>query len=359
MALMGSPTPLATTYAEARSEFLEAVDDADGRLISYQCPAPGREAENLTLDVAAFGPENAGAAILIVSGTHGVEGYAGSALQQRWLRAGRPHVGDDVAVVLLHALNPYGFSWVRRVNEDNIDLNRNFIDWDAPLPHNEDYDGLADLLVPTDWSDEAQEATTTKLMESAIEHGMEWMQATVSSGQYRHPAGLFYGGAGPAWSQDTLRAIAADQLAQFSRLAIIDLHTGLGPAGHGELILPGGPGDPAYERAVSWWGDDEVKSMVEGESLSADLSGEWLSRLPGWIPGTEVTGVALEFGTVDQLEVMAALRADHWMHAHGDPTGAGSADVRAGMRAAFAVDESEWVDQIDDRFNWALQRVEL
>ena len=90
---------------------------------------------------------------MVVSGTHGVEGYCGSALQSRWLEscvADRPH---EFAVVCLHGLNPYGFSWVRRTNEDNVDLNRNFIDWDRPPPANPGYDEIADLLVPREWTD--------------------------------------------------------------------------------------------------------------------------------------------------------------------------------------------------------------
>ena len=29
---------------------------------------------------------------------------------------------------MIHALNPFGFAHLRRANEDNVDLNRNFVD---------------------------------------------------------------------------------------------------------------------------------------------------------------------------------------------------------------------------------------
>ena len=41
-------------------------------------------------------------------------------------------------VVLLHAINPWGFSWARRVTEDNVDLNRNFRDFSRPAPPGSD-----------------------------------------------------------------------------------------------------------------------------------------------------------------------------------------------------------------------------
>ena len=69
-----------------------------------------------------------------MSGTHGVEGYCGSGIQIGFLKEGLfAELPDDMSVVLLHAMNPYGFSNDRRVNEDNVDLNRNFLDFAAPI----------------------------------------------------------------------------------------------------------------------------------------------------------------------------------------------------------------------------------
>ncbi len=125
----------------------------------------------------------------IVSGTHGVEGFTGSALQHHWWdhhHADRP---DALRVVHLHAFNPHGFSWVRRVNEDNVDLNRNFIDWSQPPPANEDYGGIAQLLVPDAWDDDTQESTLLALLAYADEVGFDRLQEIVSGGQYTHPTG--------------------------------------------------------------------------------------------------------------------------------------------------------------------------
>ncbi len=88
--------------------------------------------------------------LFLASGTHGVEGLCGSGIQHFLLRDGvAARVPDDVALVLLHAVNPFGFAWLRRVNEDNVDLNRNFLDHAAPHPENADYDGLADAVNPS------------------------------------------------------------------------------------------------------------------------------------------------------------------------------------------------------------------
>ena len=129
----------------------------------------------------------------------------------------------------------------------------------------------------------------------------------------------------------------------------MDLHTGLGPWGVGELISSDGPDDPAYQRAVSWYGDD-VTSLEAGDSVSAKLAGEWLPHVAARLDGTEVTGVALEFGTVDAITVVQALRADAWLHAHGDPSGPDAGPIKAELRAAFADDDPAWIAALHERF---------
>ncbi|MEP6300168.1 MAG: DUF2817 domain-containing protein, partial [Ilumatobacter sp.] len=80
------------------------------------------------------------------------------------------------------------------------------------------------------------------------------------------------------------------------------------------------------------------------------LSGDWLAAVDGLLPGVEVTSAALEYGTVDVITVLQALRADAWLHAHGDPTGPGAGAIRAQVRAAFADDDPAWLDVVVDRF---------
>ncbi len=68
-------------------------------------------------------------ALVVSSGVHGVEGFFGSAVQLAFLEKLPPdwRPPEGAAVVLIHALNPFGFAWQRRFNEENVDLNRNFL----------------------------------------------------------------------------------------------------------------------------------------------------------------------------------------------------------------------------------------
>ena len=125
-------------------------------------------------------------------------------------------------------------------------------------------------------------------------------------GQYRHPTGIFYGGAQPVWSQRTLEAVAKSTLAGAQRTGILDLHTGLGPFGVGELIASH-PDDAGRTRLDDWYGGDYTLPS-EGTSVSADVSGDVLDALDDWVECPEITSVAIEWGTVDIVAVSNALR---------------------------------------------------
>ena len=342
--------PIPPSYATARAQFLASAAAADSRIDSFDHPRRGLDDEALAIDVAEVGPTEAPSAIVIVSGTHGVEGYLGSALQEHHLR----HLAEGEVspagptMLFVHALNPFGFSWVRRVNEDNVDLNRNFIDWSELPPSNSAYRDLADALVPTSWEPDVQEATLAQLLAHLDQLGMEGFQQAVSGGQFEYPTGLFFGGAGPTWSNRWLTEFATTRLTRFDRVAIIDLHTGLGPWGHGELISSAAPGDAALGRQRAWWGD--VTSLHDGSSVSAEVTGDWLGAVDGYMGSTEVTSVAIEYGTVDPITVLQSLRADAVLHGHLDPRSEFATSIRSQVRAAFIDDDPAWLEQCWARY---------
>lgn len=339
---------LSRTYEQAR-EAIRTAAGPDAHHEAFVHPFRGIDGEELAVDVFEVGAAAGGnasapdSAIVVVSGTHGVEGYLGSAIQRHHLTQIRDHgARPSVTTIFVHALNPFGFSWVRRVNEDNVDLNRNFIDWDSAPPDNEGYAEIADLLVPRDWSEAEQQRTLDALLGLLAELGMERAQQIISGGQYSHPTGIFYGGTGPTWSNRWLTSWIRERFASIERLAILDLHTGLGPWGHGELISSEAPGSDALDRARSWFGD--VTSIHGDDSVSAEIAGEWLGVAPDLLPQAEVTGVAIEYGTVDTLTVLQSLRADATTHAAGLARSPQGDQVRTQVRAAFVDDDPAWLD---------------
>ncbi|HWD29213.1 MAG TPA: DUF2817 domain-containing protein [Rhizomicrobium sp.] len=331
-------------YRQARHDFVHACEQAGVDVIGRVHPeVKGRDGKPLFLDTAVIGPRNAKRALLLISATHGVEGYFGSGVQTGLVREGLAgRVPKDSKIVLLHALNPYGFSWDRRVNEDNADINRNCVDFADP-PSNEPYDRLAEAISPRDVSEDGMTSANVKLIEFLKDHGAFALQEAISKGQYKYPDGVYYGGAREAWSIKMLKDVFVETLSHVKKLTVIDFHTGLGDFGAGEMITEDLPGSPAYARAKAMWGD-RVASSEAGESVSAPLSGTIDKAVAGWLKAVEHTFAALEVGTRDTRAVFNALRKDNWLHCfapgrhkHKDATA-----IRLELRDAFYPDTAEW-----------------
>ncbi|MBU2135464.1 MAG: M14 family metallopeptidase, partial [Alphaproteobacteria bacterium] len=126
-------------YRTARTRLLAAAQTHSGwthEAIAH--PLAGVDGDPVYMDVLWRGPEDATRVLTISSGTHGVEGFCGSALQLQLIEDA-PDLPTDTALMLVHAVNPYGFSHLRHVNEDNVDLNRNFVDFEAGVIENDAY----------------------------------------------------------------------------------------------------------------------------------------------------------------------------------------------------------------------------
>ena len=335
-----SVDPFASTYAQARAQFLAAAEGLP--LQSHPEPLRGLELEALAMDVARLGADDADRLLIVSSGCHGVEGYCGSGAQVALLRddAFRARARDaGVALLFIHALNPWGFSFGRRVTHEGVDLNRNFVDFRRPTPRNAGYDQLAALLLPEQWPPTG--GNELQLMSYAAAHGMPALQEAVSGGQYDHPDGVFYGGKSPTWSHNTLRMVLRQHATKCRQLGWIDLHSGLGESGVGERIFSCRDDDAAKHRAKAWWGN-RVTFMDDGSSTSANLQGNLWHTAYEECGQATYTGIGLEFGTQPMATVIDALRFDHWVARRRLPHDERVAAARAAMRHAFFTDTPEW-----------------
>lgn len=357
--MVSIPECFSESYAEARPKFCAAAAAAGGDIRSRLNPrARGPNGEALFLDTAWFGPADAENVLVLIAGTHGVEGHCGSGAEIAWLRHDGPaKLAPRTAALLIHAINPYGFAWTRRVTEDNVDLNRNFVDHDKAYPRNDGYLALADAILPREWNDESKAESNRAFAAYAQQHGAYAFQGALSSGQYSHPDGIFFGGHKPTWSNRTVRAIARDHLSSARRVAVIDFHTGLGPFGHGELICAVPPTAKSFARAKAWYGD-EMTSPEGGTSTSAVVVGIMTDAFPQELPDAEVTAIAVEYGTYPVPDVLDAVRADNWLHHRGDLASAQGKALKASMKERFFPAGDKWRDMVwaraDQTIGWAL-----
>jgi hypothetical protein len=121
----------------------------------------------------------------------------------------------------------------------------------------------------------------------------------------------------------------------------IDFHTGLGPYGYAEPIVGRTREDPGFARTRAWIGA-AVKSLHGDGSVSAEIKGDALSVLPTLLPHAAVDAIALECGIRPINEVALALRADCWLHAHGDLHAPEAKSIKSMIRSAFHADDLLW-----------------
>lgn len=347
--MTGGGDLFSSSYQQARTRFLQAAGNAGLHVEHKLHPRVGRDGEELAMDIARDGPADARHLLILSSACHGVEGYCGSGVQVAALRDAtwRKHAArQGVAVLYIHAINPYGFSHIRRTTHENVDLNRNFHDFSKPLPVNEPYRQLHPLLLPPQWPPSPENAKA--IADYVQTHGQAAYQAAITRGQHEFPDGLFYGGTQPTWSNLALREVLRAHARRAANVAWIDVHTGLGPSGLGERIYAGRDDAASVARARAWWGGGEtpVTSMFDGTSSSAFLTGLMWRSVEAECPQATYTGIALEYGTLPVMETLDALRAEHWLNLHPQAEPALAAQIKQQMLAAFYTDTPEWKEQI-------------
>lgn len=303
-----------TDYAQAAERFVRVAKSVGYTMSVKPYAATGRNGSNLYVDIARKGRMDASRVLITTSGTHGVEGFAGSAIQLSALANNLfgETLPRDMAIVHVHALNPYGFSHLRRTDEMNIDLNRNFVDWvGKKVPQDPPF---ANAVQPMFYMPEWQ--WPLPALEQFIQtSGKEVSDRTLYGGQYSYLYGLSFGGYGPAQSNLIWQEIIEEQLSNATDIGHIDFHTGLGPWAHGELIVPAQPGDWMLKQAQRWWGN-EAKSPFDGSSAATKITGFMNAALDMLKPKARVVSAALEFGTYEPEVILQALAFDNYVESH-------------------------------------------
>ena len=349
--MSADPSHFSADYATARRRFLAAAEARSARLSSRPIDARDRRGGELAVDVAYLGPDSPARVLAVSSGIHGVEGFAGSALQHQLLtdQWGGLSLPEDAGLVLVHAINPYGFSELRRVNETNVDLNRNFLAHPDEHAENPGYEELLDAINPEVLDEPTDAASREQLLGWAEQHGFPALQSALTKGQYAHPHGVQFGGTAVEASNRILREVAGSECRGARRVLWIDVHTGLGPYGIPEMITELAPEHPAYVRARAWFGDS-VKSTVAGESVSAALQGVMENGLEQSLgPDVELTALGAEFGTYDPIRVFWAMRADNWLEHHGELESEKGEAVKRELLEVFRPDDPVWYRSVLER----------
>ena len=340
--------PYAVDFAALRTAFRAAAQRAGAELFDYPHPLHGPDGQVLTTDVALLGRRDAPKLMVLISGAHGVEGAFGSTCQTAWLAQNSPwRLPDDTAILAIHLINPWATAWSRRVNEDNVDLNRNFVDWQAGAPANTRYAGLHDAFVCREWEGPERIKADEKLAAARKSLGQNGLASIVEAGQYDFPDGMFYGGDGPVWSNRTLNEILATFAGEARQVVVFDLHTGAGPYGYPALLSVASSDHPGLAWGKSIYGP-ALATVMTGRNAATDTgitataTGYISDGVRAAMPNARVLPLVVECGTLDGAAVMDAVQADNWLHLFGRVDSPLGERIKATLRAAFIPQDPDW-----------------
>lgn len=334
----------AENYSSARSKFLSAAQIAGLDVQTHEHPLTGPNGENLAVDICQVGPPDAGNVLVLTSGVHGPELMTGSGCQVGLLASGfLQNLPQNVRVILIHAANPWGAAHLRRNNEDNVDLCRNFINFETMPAHNDDYDAIKDWL-PLAFAKGAEgDAARVEIEKYKSEKGMEAFGRGFMAGQYHDETGISFGGHGPVWSNQLLQEIFAPLSDATQKICLLDYHSGLGPYAYGTTVClqTGAPLAMAKKVFGKWiLAPNDPDTLEDGKAPG--VSGHTTELHERLFAAQKPLSVVLEFG-VEAYEFTAEiLMREHRLHHDPDADKQALATAKNDLLRAFYPADDDW-----------------
>ncbi len=304
------------TYEDARANFLTEVKKLNSQYENMEISkirVPSKSGLELYVDYAYIPAQDTNINLLILtSGIHGVEGYTGSAIQQMVMKEVlQPELLRSTGLLMVHGLNPYGFKIIRRVSENNVDLNRNCaIDLALYDAVNEGYGDLYDMLNPQKEADHATNRNRNFhliAVSKIIAESMPVLRQAVLQGQYEYPEGLYFGGEDLEPQFKSLKPVFGEIMGQYSKVTSIDLHTGYGE--NGKMHLFPNPIDDQdvkqgledlFEGYEIDWGDGDDFYTIHGSFV------DWIGSL---LEVDLYLPMVFEYGTLDSQETFGSIKS--------------------------------------------------
>jgi len=250
--------------------------------------------------------------IIISSGVHGIEGFAGSALQRMFMAELLPKLDlSETGVLFIHGVNPWGIKNRRRVDENNVDMNRNF-DVDRKLfsLKNPGYPTLMTLLNPPKKlgvNSPGYLFFPIRAIYYIAKYGMGTLREAILKGQYEFPKGIYYGGNNFTAQKAEVEKLITKSAGGCSHVFIMDLHTGYGERGKLHYFT-----NPITEKKNL----AATKKVFEGYHVdwgdSGDFyvtTGDFTDYIEKLFPGRTVIRMTAEYGTMDSQTTMGSIKS--------------------------------------------------
>lgn len=315
-----APQYFKKSYEESRQQYLNSIETLK-KLNTFEIKQQSfadPEDKTLTTDVALIHIKNAGQPedknqklIMVMSGLHGIEGYVGSALQSKFIDDLPQLKNTHTDYLFVHALNPYGFKNNRRVNRNNIDLNRNFMlqenDFKIQNPAYAEINSFLNPEVPVKLNSFNKFGFILSSVKLILQYSLETLREAVLKGQYQFPNGLYFGGQQYQYQKSMVDQIVSEYLYKYNQVFTLDLHTGYGQKNKLH-ILAASMKQPTAEQLNKIFTFDRID--YGDKKKFYHTTGDLITYLEAKsTPTTHIIGGTFEFGTLDSQKTLGSIES--------------------------------------------------
>ena len=358
-----------TSYDEIRAHLLDRVDSLvkNGITVEHTSYAID-ESDGLYID-KVYLPSSGERTnlILLTTGVHGMEGYIGSVMLDVFFAEVYPTLDtENTGILIVANVNPYGMKYMRRYNENNVDLNRNFIeDWDSfDRASNTEYPKVDKFLQPEGKMGNAfwhEVGFYLSLAKEAIFTGADTISDALLTGQYEYPEGVYYGGDGDEKSTTYLKGVFRECLdSEYENIVHVDIHSGYGPR-YNMVIFNSVQDETTEAEAREMFGYDYIIAVDSEEFYPTfgDTTDYFYRLKNGMESDKELYSTCFEFGTIGDSFIDSILslkytvdeNRQHWYPTDNEIT---EAVVRENYYELFYPTETKWREKTVEDFKDAI-----
>lgn len=311
---------------------------------------------NLTFDYVYFPAKKQNKKIWVMSaGVHGIESFVGSAIIN-WLFKEKIEelVDDQTGVLLFHCINPFGYENKRRVNENNVDLNRNFIlnfsKFDDPNLEYEKFNNFLNQKKTVSVSFFSKIKFLSSGIIHILKYGMNSLRQSIVSGQYSFPKGIFFGGNKKEQSYKYFELVSDKHITDYKTVFHIDFHTGYGARGTLHFY-----GISQYEEKTEFY----INNIFNGLNIDTgsdddfyQVHGDITSYLTKKYKDKIIIPMTFEYGTLDSqttrgsLESLSRMRNENQLYHFGAVSTDASKKISNDFMEMFNPSDNKWREEV-------------
>lgn len=290
------------TYEDSRQSFIDLARTLNVEILTH--PIGNLSFESFYIPPASGKKEKL---LILTSGIHGIEGFTGSALQRYFMDSDFLGLrGENMGILVIHGINPYGFKHEKRVTESNVDLNRNFDTSEELFKiENSGYAQVYDFLNPR--SRYSRASFYTSAIHYIVKYGIYNLRKAILQGQYQYPNGIFFGGKNFEPQVGLIKNEVTRVSEDYEKVLLIDLHTGYGQRGKLHLFGDRSPYiDPQYMDEVfkglpvDYGSDKDFYTVTGGFTV-------FMAKL--FHQKSKFAGLIFEFGTIDSHKTLGSMES--------------------------------------------------